>query len=88
MNLKALCTCVLMFSPWKSVKYMLAFKYILELNMFRMCSLTRVYILYIVDTTPTLLLDEIKHFPLLYHCVTDVTWDSHDPVPGCWESQE
>lgn len=32
MNLKALCICVLMFPHWKSVKYMLAFKYILELN--------------------------------------------------------
>lgn len=42
-----------------------------------MFSLTRVYVLYAVDTTPTLLLDEIRHFPLPYCCVTGFTWDSH-----------
>jgi len=42
-----------------------------------MFPLTRVYMLYVVDTTPALLLDEIRHFPLLYGCVTDVTRDSH-----------
>lgn len=38
-----------------------------------MSFLTKVYVLYVVGTTPTLLLDEIRHFSLLYCCVTDVT---------------
>lgn len=42
-----------------------------------MFSLTRVYMLYVVDTIPTLLLDEIRHCPLLYYCVTDITQNSH-----------
>lgn len=33
--------------------------------------------LYVVDTIPTLLLDEIRHCPLLYYCVTDITQNSH-----------
>lgn len=62
---------------WNSVKYMLAFKYILELNVPRieMLSLAEMSMLYAIDTTPTLLLDEIRSFPLLCCCVTVVTQD-------------
>lgn len=56
---------------------MLAFKYILELNVPRreMLSSAGVSMLYAIDTTPTLLLDEIRSFPLLCCCVTVVTQD-------------
>lgn len=79
MNLKALSLCVLMFPHWKSVQYMLAFKYIFELNVPRteMLSLAGVSMLDAIDTTPTLLLDEIRSFPLLCRCVTVVTQDRH-----------
>lgn len=33
--------------------------------------------LYVVDTAPVLLLDEIRCFPLLNSCATDVTPDIH-----------
>lgn len=56
---------------------MLAYKYILEFNVPRtkMLSLAGVSILHAVDTTPTLLLDEIRNFPLLCCCVTVVPQD-------------
>lgn len=77
--LKALSFCVLIFPHWKSVKYMLAFKSILELNVPRteMLSLAGESMLYAIDTTPTLLLAEIRSFPLLCCCVTVVTQDRH-----------
>lgn len=58
---------------------MLAFKYILELNVPRieMLSLAEMSMLYAIDTTPTLLLDEIRSFPLLCCCVRVVTQDRH-----------
>lgn len=79
MNLKALSLCILMFSHWKSVKYTLAFNYILELNVPRteMLSSAGVSMLDAIGITPTLLLDEIRSFPLLCCCVTVVTQDRH-----------